>query len=489
MFWKSANPWYSRLSISVRLTLLYTLTSFAAVVVFTGILYRMQKVNFDAEHLRFLNNKAQELVEDFRDASNRPKGLLAEITKETSGTPLSPYRARMLGPQDRVLGGTPAMGALLPITAFPPAVASDAIGTKSIRDRYVGGHHFVIAAFRVGSSGIAAPIYTVQLALDVTRDDALLAGYRRGLLLFLVLLIPVLIIAGYLVTRGGLRPLERISRAAQAVTPTHLSERIPLNPPWPSELSGLVHVFNNMMARLEEAFARLSRFSADLAHELRTPLNNLMGEVEVCLSRERDAQDYRQALRSSLEECRRLTTLIENLLFIARTDETGRSLGLAEFDACEACERVLAFHATAAADRGVHLVCEGDARLRADPILFRQALSNLLANAIRHSPTGGRVLVAVRGFSTGKVEIAVHDQGGGIAPEHLRHVFDRFYQVDPSRSPRGQGTGLGLSIVRSIMELHGGTATLESQLGVGSTARICFPIRAPSTKMTELSSL
>lgn len=489
MFWKSANPWHSRLSISVRLTLLYTLTAFAAVMVFTGILYRMQTVNFNAEHLRFLNNKAQELVEDFHDAGNRPEGLLAEIAKETSGTPLSPYHARMLGPGDRVLGGTPAMGTLLPVTAFPPAVAIDAIGKSSTRDRYVGDHHFVITTFRVETPGTAARAYTVQIALDVTRDDALLADYRRGLLLFLVLLIPVLMVAGYWVTRRGLRPLNRIRRAAQAVTPTHLSERIPLNPPWPSELVDLVRVFNGMIARLEEAFTRLSRFSADLAHELRTPLNNLMGEVEVCLSRERDAPDYRQTLSSSLEECRRLTTLIENLLFIARTKETGRSLGIIEFDAHEACGQVLAFHATAAADRGVRLVCEGEARLRADPILFRQAVSNLLANAIRHSPAGSKVCVAVCTFAAGNVEIEIHDQGAGIAAEHLPHVFDRFYQVDPSRSPQGQGTGLGLSIVRSIMELHGGTATLECQPGVGTTARICFPTEAPSTKMTELSSL
>lgn len=491
MFWKSADPRtrHPQLPIGIRLTLLYTLTSFTAVAAFTGILYWMLAVNFNAEHLRFLRSKAEELTEDFRDDGNRPEALLAEITKETSGTILSQYRARMLTQQGSVLGGTPAMSGSLPVSVFPAAVALDAIGKRSVRDRYVGGHHFVITAFRVESPDTAARIYTVQVALDVTRDDALLADYRRGLLLFLALLIPVLMMAGYWVTRNGLRPLERISRAAQAVTPARLSERIPLDPPWPSELVELVRVFNGMMARLEQAFARLSRFSADLAHELRTPLNNLMGEVEVCLSRERDAQDYRQTLTSSLEECRRLTALIENLLFIARAEETGRSVGITEFDAREGCERVLAFHATAAANQGVHLVCEGEAKLRADPILFRQALSNLLANAIRHSPAGSKVYVAVRRSPAGNVEIEVRDQGEGIAPEHLPHVFDRFYQADPSRSPRGQGTGLGLSIVRSIMELHGGTTSLESRLNAGTVARICFPTRAPSAEMTGLSSL
>ena len=491
MFWKSAEspPRRPRLSIGTRLTLLYTLTSFVAVAAFTGVLYWMLTVNFNAEHLRFLRSKAEELTEDFRDGGNRPEALLAEITKETSGTILSQYRARVLTPQDGVFGETPTMDHLLPTSVFPAAVALGAIGKRAVRDRYVGGRHFVLAAFRVSSPDSAGRAYTVQLALDVTRDDALLADYRRGLLLFLTLLVPVLVAAGYFVTHRGLRPLQRISRAAQAVTPARLSERIPLDPPWPSELVELVHVFNGMMARLEEAFTRLSRFSADLAHELRTPLNNLMGEVEVCLSRERDPQDYRQTLASNLEECRRLTALTENLLFIARAEEAGRSVGITEFDAREACERILAYHATAAANRDLHLVCEGEARLRADPILFRQALSNLLANAIRHSLAGGEVRVAVGKSRAGNVEIEVRDQGEGIAPEHLPHVFDRFYQADPSRSPRGQGTGLGLSIVRSIMELHGGTASLESERNVGTTVRICFPTGAPSAKMTELSSL
>ena len=490
MFWKNAEPGprHRRLSLSARLTLLYTLTSFAAVAAFTGVLYWMLAANFHAEHLRFLRSKAEELAEDFRDGGNRPEGLLAEIAKETSGSVLSQYRARVLAQQHEVLGGTPSMSGLLPTAVFPPAVAIDAISKRAIRDRYVAGHHFVLAAFRMPSPDAAGRRYAVQIALDVTRDDALLADYRRGLLLFLALLVPVLMLAGYFVTRRGLRPLERISRAAQAVTPSRLSERIPLDPPWPPELTELAHVFNGMMARLEQAFTRLSRFSADLAHELRTPLNNLMGELEVCLARERNAHDYRQTLTSGLEECRRLTALIENLLFIARAEGAGRSLGLTEFDASEICGQALASHASAAAERGVRLIYAGEARVRADPILFRQALSNLLANAIRHSAGGSQVRVSVRALASGSVEIEVRDQGEGIASEHLPHVFDRFYQADASRSPRGQGTGLGLSIVRSIMDLHGGTASLESRLGAGTVARICFPMPRPGAGMTELSS-
>ncbi|MGH8279298.1 MAG: heavy metal sensor histidine kinase [Gammaproteobacteria bacterium] len=490
MFWKNADPRLRRLrlSISVRLTLLYTLTSFVAVAAFTGVLYWMLTVNFNTEHLRFLRGKAQELVEDFRDGGDRPQAVLAEIAKETGGTAFSEYRARVLGPAGAALGATPAMGVALPPTVFPPKVAIDAIDKRATSDRYVGGRHLVLVAFAVGPQAALRRTYTVQLALDVTRDDVLLADYRDGLLLFLALLLPVLLGAGYLVTRQGLRPLERITRAALEVTPARLDERIPLNPPWPPELAELVQVFNDMMARLEEAFARLSRFSADLAHELRTPLNNLMGEMEVGLSRVRSAETYRETLASGLEECRRLTTLIENLLFIARTEEAGRGVVLAKFDARKACERVLTYHATAAEERGVRLVCEGAAELCADPILFRQALSNLLTNAIRHSPAGAVVRVVVRTPQADRVDVEVYDRGEGIAPEHLPHVFDRFYQADPSRSSRGQGTGLGLSIVRSIMQLHGGTASLESQTGAGTVAKLHFTADTSAGRMTGLSS-
>ncbi|MGH8313506.1 MAG: sensor histidine kinase, partial [Gammaproteobacteria bacterium] len=158
------------------------------------------------------------------------------------------------------------------------------------------------------------------------------------------------------------------------------------------------------------------------------------------------------------------------------------------FDAREVCEHALEQQALAAVKHGVRLICEGNAWLTADPVLFRQALGNLLTNAIRYSPPGGAVRVVVRTFAAGGVEIEVRDQGQGIAAEHLPHVFDRFYQADPARARQGQGTGLGLAIVRSIMELHAGEASLDSRPGHGTVARLRFPRNAIDPQMTELSS-
>lgn len=234
-----------------------------------------------------------------------------------------------------------------------------------------------------------------------------------------------------------------------------------------------------MLTRIEEAFARLSRFSADLAHELRTPLGNLSGELEVCLLRPRSAQDYRATLESGLDECRRLNVLIENLLFMARAEHAEQALRCEHFAAAQACSWVIGQHLPGAAARGIVITLQGDAVIEADPLLFRQALANLLTNAIRHSHDGGEVEIRLAMVTDG-VEVSVRDHGAGIEAQHLAHLFDRFYQVDAARQRgAGQGTGLGLSIVKAIVEQHRGTVRIESSPGTGTTARMLFPRDAP----------
>lgn len=478
MFWKCAdlrNHGVLR-SISARLTLFYTLVTLAAVVIFSVVLYWKLSDNFNAAHLLFLQEKTHELTEDFRDGGDRPGMLLGEISKETAGTALRQYEGRVLGAHGTLLGETPGMTTLLPLELFPAPVTADGIVQDTIRDQYVHDKHYVLVAVNLDATGR----YRIELGLNVSRDDALLADYRRGLVTFLLLLIPVLLLAGRLVTARGLWPLRKIVRAAKAVTSANLAYRIPMNPPWPAELVGLVQVLNGMLQRLDEAFTRLARFSADIAHELRNPVNNLMGEMEVCLTRERSAGEYRVTLESGLEECRRLANLIENLLFIARAENAEDIRYPQWFSTREACTRALQQHTPAALALSVRLVYDGDQQIYADPVLFRQALDNLLSNAIRYSPPGSEVEVIAREAASGGTQIEVRDQGTGIPQEHMPHVFDRFYQTDASRAKRGQGTGLGLAIVHSIMESHGGKVSIESALGAGTAVRILFP--APPTK-------
>ena len=463
-------PWRRR-SIGARLSLLYTLAALTAVALFAGITDWRLSTNFSAEHLRFVQAKVAELQVDLNDAGGRPQALLGEIVKETEGSRLRQYEARVLA-GGQVLGETPGMQRELPAAMFPAAV--DGLPGAPLRLQHAGQRSYVLATARLASvDGDTPPV--LQLALDVTRDAALQNSLRRALALAFLLLVPLLAFAGRWVAAQGLAPLTRIAGAARSITPADLSARLPLTPPWPDELHALVQVFNAMLARIEEAFARLSRFSVDLAHELRTPLANLSGELEVCLMRPREAVDYRAALESGLEECRRLNVLIENLLFMARAEHAEQALRHERFDVAQACAWVVAQHAPGAAARGIRIRQDGAATLVADPLLLRQALANLLGNAIRHSHDGGEVRIMLQPVADG-VEIRVQDDGEGIEAAHLPHLFDRFYQVDAARRHGvGQGTGLGLSIVRTIVELHHGTVTVASVRGSGTTVSMQVP--------------
>ncbi|MDE2309130.1 MAG: heavy metal sensor histidine kinase [Xanthomonadaceae bacterium] len=470
-------------SIGARLTLLYTVMALLAVALFAGITDWRLSTNFSREQVSFLQSKVAELQTDLDDANGDPQALLAEIAKETGASRLRQYQARVLAADGTTLGETPGMAAALPPREFPVPGMSPG----SIEQVRAGRQVYMLAAVPLAGPDDAAPVH-LQFALDVTRDAGLLTDFRRALALSFLLLAPLLMLAGRWIAARGLAPLRRISGAARAITPADLSARLPLAPPWPSELDELVRVFNAMLGRIEEAFGRLSRFSADLAHELRTPLANLSGELEVCLMRPRSADDYRAALESGLEECRRLHVLIENLLFMARAEHAEQALRRERFDAAQACAWVVEQLVPGAAARGVRLRIAGEAAMEADPLLFRQALANLLSNAIRHSGAGSEVEIVLATVAGG-AEIRVRDHGEGIEAQHLPHLFDRFYQVDAARQRgAGQGTGLGLSIVRAIVEMHRGEVRVESVRGAGTTVSMRFPpgtSRAPELPSAE----
>ncbi len=460
----------SRFSIRTRLALLYTLVAITAMALFAVAVDWQLAANFKSEHKRFLQAKAAELQVDLTDNGGDPQALLTEIAKETAGTALRQYEARVRDADGKTLGETPGMARELPPSAFPPSTSGGQVGSRDFR---AGNHLYTLDSVTLvrGAKGLS-----VQIALDVTRDTALLKDFQRAMILALLFFTPLLAFSGRWVSGRGLAPLIRIANTTREITPARLSTRIPLAPPWPNELVDLVMVFNDMLDRIDAAFVRLSRFSADLAHELRTPLSNLSGEIEVCLMRPRSIVDYRTVIESGLEECRRLNTLIENLLFIARAEHADPVLHREQFDAAQACNWVVAQQAPGAMTHGVRVRISGDAGIDADPLLFRQAVTNLLSNAIRHSPAREAVMIAIAADAEGGVSLSVHNSGEAIPAKHLPHLFDRFYQVDAARTRNtGRGTGLGLSIVKTIVDLHHGTVRLESSPGAGTTATMWFP--------------
>ena len=465
-------------SISLRLIVLNTVVALSAVMLFAGVIYWRVSTNFSAEHQDFLRATVAELQVALDDAHGDPHALVDEIIRETGGARSREYQARVLTADGHILGESPGMGRDLPRSAFP----SHAGGKDSapLAERLVGNHRFALAT--VVLRGPDGGDTRVQYALDVTRDASLQADFRRVLAFTLVVLIPLLVLAARWVTSRGLTPLTRITDAAQSITPADLSSRLTSIPPWPKELRELVDVFNAMLARLEEAFARLSRFSADIAHELRTPLGHLRGELEVCLLRPRSVEDYRGTIESGLDECERLTMLIENLLFTARAEHAGQELHRERFEAAQACAWSVERQAARAAERALVVTLQGEAVIDADPILFRQALTNVLANAVRHASVGSEIEIGVA-TAPDHIEIRVHNAGEAIAAKHLPYLFDRFYQADAARRRgAGQGTGLGLSIVAAIMELHGGTVQIDSKPAAGTTVTMRFPRPASSNR-------
>ena len=268
-------------------------------------------------------------------------------------------------------------------------------------------------------------------------------------------------------TKRGLRPLGDMTRALKRVGPKQLHERVPAVG-WPRELQPLAIAFDDMLGRLEDSFIRLSQFSADIAHELRTPIGNIRGEAEVALTRSRSAEEYREVIESTVAECQHLGHIVDNLLFLARTEAAEAHLQRASFNGRAAIEKIAAFHELIAEEQNLTIRCEGAGTFVADEMLFSRAVNNLVENALRHTPAGGSIAISIADSS-----VSVKDTGSGIAAEHLPRVFDRFYRADPSRS--SEGVGLGLALVKSIMDLHGGTAQIESEPGTGTIVTLGFP--------------
>ncbi len=244
------------------------------------------------------------------------------------------------------------------------------------------------------------------------------------------------------VAKRGLQPLAAMTQSLKRVGPHRLHERVP-PAEWPRELQPVAIAFDDMLDRLEGSFTRLSQFSADLAHELRTPLANIRGEAEVALTRPRSPNEYQAVIESSVAECARLSGIIDNLLFLARAEAAESQVQRSVFDGRAAIEKIATYNEAIAAERHLEIKCEGKGEVFADPVLFGRAVSNLVDNAVRFTPEGGRITISLATNAEG-AEIVVTDTGlRNRRAEHIPRVFDRFYRVDPSRSTRGHGSGSG----------------------------------------------
>jgi heavy metal sensor kinase len=281
--------------------------------------------------------------------------------------------------------------------------------------------------------------------------------------------------AGYLLARRALAPVSAMTAQARRITAEHLEERLPVENP-NDEFGQLAGVVNDALDRLERAFHTLRLFTADASHELRTPLTAIRSVGEVGLRERRSEAEYREIVGSMLEETERLTTMADSLLTLSRADSGKAELRPTPFSLGDLASEVAADLAVLAEEKRQHVSVDAaaDVVMTADRPALRQAAINLLDNAIKYSPDDATIRVVVRRRGSDGV-LEVIDNGPGIEPEHLPHVFERFYRADKARSRAGGGSGLGLSIASWAIQANGGHIEVESEVSRGSVFRIVLP--------------
>jgi heavy metal sensor kinase len=282
---------------------------------------------------------------------------------------------------------------------------------------------------------------------------------------------------GYFLAGRVLSPVAAMAGRAREITAESLAKRLPIDNP-EDEFGQLATVFNETLSRLQDAFERLRRFTADASHELRTPLTAMRSVGEVALRNPLETAAYRDVIGSMLEEVDRLTRLVESLLILTRADSGQFQLVPERLDIGALAGNVVDQVRVLADEKQQHVVLKAPTRIHAtaDTALMRHAMMNLIHNAIKYTPNGGRITVEVSRMNSGQVVIEVRDTGPGIPAAHRHRIFDRFYRVDASRSREEGGVGLGLAIARWAVEANGGQIKLASDGRTGSSFRILLPI-------------
>ncbi|MGA2880079.1 MAG: ATP-binding protein [Bryobacteraceae bacterium] len=457
--------------VRTRLTLWYVLVLAGVLVLSWGLTasflflqmrsqmdhYAVQDIETVEGLLYFDSNGSLILREDYHNHPESKQVLerLVEV-RSSSGSVL--YRNERLG--DQSLGGNP--------------IPHEGEGGYSIRSaRLAGGITVRMASRRHTLNG--RPIL-IRLGYSEetiwTRFDELSVAS----LLALPIVLALAGLGGYLLAKRALTPLEEMASRAEQITSDRLQERLPTGDV-DDELGHLARVFNNLLGRLEHSFQQLRRFTSDASHELRTPLTSIRSVGEVALQKDGTREEYRDTIGSMLEEVNRLTALVDSLLTISRADAGRIQLHPTVFSAMDLAREAAGLFEVLVEEKGQRIAVEGDegARVKGDRVFLRQALVNIIHNAVKHSPAGGTISVGVYCEPAGGIRLEVADSGPGIAPEHSEKIFDRFYRVDESRSREGGGAGLGLSIARWAVRVHGGDILLLTTPGRGCLFQICLP--------------
>ena len=466
-------------TLAFRLTAAYASAGLFLVLLATFSLYVVLVSELNKSTELFLKDKVNVLRTMLRERPEDLDGLHEEVELESASRRYEQFYICLLN-QGKPMLMTPGMANELDLSKLASVLTGQdrSQGGPAIPMTGKNGKSFRVIAATAHFGDRSDRLIKIQVAVDVSQKEELLRRFRLWFWVTSAGMLVLFPVVGYRIARQAIRPVEEIAATARRITSSHLGERIATEG-YPYELASLALTFNNMLEGLEDSFGRISRFSADIAHDLRTPVNNIRGEAEVALARARTIDEYRDALESSLEEAVRLSDLISNLLFLARTESPLTHLRLEPVDVAELLEGVREYYDASAAETGVTLTSAGASEpviAELDRTLIQRAVGNLISNAVAHTPEGGTVAITTHSEAA-NVWIEVSDTGVGIPADALPRVFDRFFRVDTSRSKASGGTGLGLSIVQGIMQLHRGKVEIASKPGVGTRVTLWMPAR------------
>jgi two-component system OmpR family sensor kinase len=455
------------LSVHTRLTLWYAGALLAILVVISGLSYWLLARNLAQDVDRSLMTLAQVV----RDA---PRGDAFDEAEWWVRELLDPEHQlfQLLGPDGRLrMRSWRLRDDVLPLSAA--ARQTVAAGLPAFETVLLHGQRIRVVALPVRRNGRLAEV--IQVGMPLAPTEHTLQRWLEALMVLVPLGVGLAAAGGRVMARAALRPVDEMSSSARRIDAEALARRITIRGTG-DELDRLAETLNGMLARLENTFGQMRRFSADAAHELRTPLTALKGTLEVALRADRSGAEYRAALASALEEVDRLVRLAEDLLLLSRSTAGPDSprarvqLENVVLDVAEVGTRL-------AKDRGVTvrvgplvpLAVLGDAGA------LRRALLNLVENGVKYTPPGGRVELSVTAVD-GEAELAVEDTGSGIEPADVARIFEPFVRLDTARSRESGGSGLGLAIARSIVVAHRGTLAVERPAAGGSRFTIRLPL-------------
>lgn len=398
----------------------------------------------DAGELAVITHAVESALQQARDQGLAPEAVLESAVSGHHGVYFQVWNEAQ-----QLIYGTPnAQGSNKAIGYTPRAdVEADRIYLWSAGEKIFRG---TVTQTRVGGHQ-----YRIVAAIDMDFHLQFLEKFNQSLLIIMSLAGVVTLLAAWAGVHQGHAPLRALREAIREIQADRLDMRLD-TATVPAELITLVDAFNRMLERLEDSFDRLSHFSSDIAHEMRTPLTNLITQTQVGLGKTRSLEEYRELLYSSLEEQERLTKMVNDMLWLAQSENGSLRPVMEEIELLSEVQAIFEYFEALAEDKNVRLQVEGESTvITGDRAMLRRALSNLLSNALRFTSDGDSVRVRIW-QSDMTAYLSMENPGPEIAAEHLPRLFDRFYRVETSRQRQSDGAGLGLAIVKSIVEAHMG---------------------------------